>query len=129
MAKQNEYRNQKVNQLTEPEYEGGSSKVIKNLLGGNFLARDSSVRFLPFLLFLTFLGLLYIANIYYAEENIREIDALNRELKELRYEYVATHTKLMHISKQSELAKRLEALGLKESTVPPFKIKAENTKE
>ena len=119
----------KSNKLADTEESGGSSRIIKNLLGGSFLAKDSSIRFLPFVLFLTFLGLIYIANIYYAEENIREIDDLNRELKELRYEYVSTHTKLMHISKQSELAKRLEVLGLKESTTPPYKIKSEGNKK
>ena len=112
----------KGNQLADTESETGSSKVIKNLLGGNFLAKDSSVRFLPYLLFLTLIGLIYIANIYYAEENIRKIDDINRELKELRYEYISNHTKLMHISKQSELVKRLEFSGIKESTTPPFKI-------
>ncbi len=116
--------NRSGNELTDTESAGGSSRVIKALLGGSFLAKDSSVRFLPFLLFMTFLGLIYIANIYYAEENIREIDNINRELKELRYEYISTHTKLMHISKQSELVKRLEFLGLKESTTPPYKIQA-----
>ncbi len=115
---------QRVNKLAETENLGGSSRVIKSLLGGGFLAKDSSVRFLPFLLFLTLLGLIYIANIYYAEENIRKIDDINRELKELRYEYISNHTKLMHISKQSELAKKLEFLGVKESTTPPFKIQS-----
>lgn len=116
------------NQFAEPET-SGSSRYVKSLLGGTFLAKDSSVRFLPFLLFLTFMGLIYIANIYYAEETMREIDDLNKELKELRYEYVATHTKLMHISKQSEVAKRLKAMGLKESTTPPYKLKAEEPKK
>ena len=120
---------QRVNKLAETEDPGGSSRVIKSLLGGSFLAKDSSVRFLPYLLFLTSLGLIYIANIYYAEENIRKIDDTNRDLKELRYEYISTHTKLMHISKQSELVKRLEFLGLKESTTPPYKIKAKQSKK
>jgi len=114
--------NRRENGLNDTEHPGGSSRVIKSLLRGTFLAKDSSVRFLPFLLFLTLLGLIYIANIYYAEENIRKIDNINRDLKELRYEYISTHTKLMHISKQSELVKRLEFLGLKESTTPPYKI-------
>lgn len=119
----------KRNQLADTESASGSSRVIKNLLGGSFLAKDSSIRFLPFLLFLTFLGLIYISNIYYAEENIRKIDDLKNELKELRYEYISTHTKLMHISKQSELAKRLEVLGLKESTTPPYKIQAKENEK
>lgn len=101
---------------------------MKSLLGGIFLAKESSIRFLPFLLFLTSIGLIYIANIYYAEENIRKIEYIKKELKELRYEYISTHTKLMHISKQSELVKRVEALGLKETTVPPYKIQAKKHK-
>lgn len=123
MSSEKKYKH-RVNKLAETEDAGGSSRIIKGLLGGSFLAKDSSIRFLPFLLFMTFLGLVYIANIYYAEENIRRIDDISRDLKELRYEYISTHTKLMHISKQSELVKRLEFLGLKESTTPPFKIQA-----
>lgn len=123
MSSEKKYKH-RVNKLAETENAGGSSRIIKGLLGGSFLAKDSSIRFLPFLLFMTFLGLVYIANIYYAEENIRRIDDISRDLKELRYEYISTHTKLMHISKQSELVKRLEFLGLKESTTPPFKIQA-----
>ncbi len=125
MAASKNMRNQRVNQFAEQESNTGSSRYITTLLGGGFLAKDSSVRFLPFLLFLAFIGLVYIANIYYAEETIRDIDDLNKELKELRYEYIATHTKLMRISKQSEVAKKLKVLGLKESTTPPYKIKAE----
>lgn len=120
---------QKVNKLTDMEESAGSSRLIKSLLGGGFLAKDSSVRFLPFLLFLTSLGLIYIANIYYAEENIRKIDDINRDLKELRYKYISEHTKLMHISKQSELVKRLEFLDLKESVIPPYKIQAPKSKK
>jgi hypothetical protein len=54
---------------------------------------------------------------------VREIDALSNELKELRSEYIATKSELMFKSKQSQVAKLVDPLGIKESLYPPVKIK------
>lgn len=101
-------------------------KRTKRLLGGEFLTNDTSLRQLPFLLFVMFLGIVYIANVYYAEANIRNISNLKNEIKELRFEYISTKSKLMQLSKQSELVKLLRKQGLKESTMPPYKIVVKN---
>ena len=95
---------------------------FQNVLGGGFLTKDGIVNLLPFLFFATFLTILYIANIYYAEKDIREINALKIELKELRYEYITSKSSLMNIGKQSEVSKRLQGSGVKESIVPPYKL-------
>lgn len=87
------------------------------------LDKETLVKVLPFIFFLTLLAIVYIANSYYAEKKIREIDALNNELKELRSEYIATKSELMFKSKQSQVAKLVEPLGIKESVYPPVKIK------
>jgi hypothetical protein len=60
---------------------------------------------------------------------VRQIEAVKKELKELRYEQITTRSELMYISKQSEVARRLKVTGLKESTVPPEKILIRNTEE
>ncbi len=129
MPKKNEL---KYNKLKKSEDKGTVSssggKVVKTVLGGSFLSKDSSFRMLPFLFFLTLLGVIYIANIYYAEKSMRQIDDYHVSLKELRYEYISTHTKLMRISKQSELVKRLKPLNIKESVIPPYKIVYKKTK-
>ena len=93
-----------------------------NILDGTILTSDNSIRLLPFILYLTFLAILYIGNTYYAEKTVREIENIKTGLKELRYEYIATKAELMFQSKQTEVAKNLEAIGLKESTTPPQKI-------
>ena len=80
------------------------------------------MRLLPYILFLAMIIMFYIANTYYAEKKEREIQALRRSLKELRYEYITTRSKLMNQSQQSEVARRLEAINIKESTVPPVKV-------
>jgi len=100
----------------------GVGNAVQNVLGGNFLKRESTLRLLPFFLFLTLISMFYIANTYYAEKKERDIQALRKSLKELRYEYITTRSELMHQSQQSEVARRLEAINIKESRVPPVKV-------
>ena len=77
------------------------------------------VKNIPFFLFLSALAIVYIANGHYADNTVRSINKLNRELKELQYEYKTLKSEVMFRSKQSELAKSVETLGLKELVVPP----------
>jgi hypothetical protein len=95
-----------------------------DVINGNFLTNKSSVKQAPFVMFLTLVALLYISNSYYAERKIRQINKINNEIKELRSEYITSKSKLMFVSKQSEVAKTAEEMGLpiKESTTPPGKI-------
>ena len=123
MIRRNELKKVSKPGLADSSAKTSSSKsLLRNILGGSFLTRTGMVSLLPFLFFVTFLAILYIANIYYAEKDIREFNALKSELKELRYEYITGKSKLMNISKQSEVTKRLLGSGIKESVVPPFKI-------
>lgn len=107
------------------ETEGGKKEKaagVKSILTGSFLSKDKVVEGLPFIFFLSFLAILYIANGYQAEKLIRKIYKTNNELKEMRSEYITTKSDLMYISKQSQLARATYDLGLKELTSPPKKI-------
>ena len=99
-----------------------SQSVFSNIMNGEFLTKDIVVGFLPFILFLAFLGMCYIRNGYYVEDTVRAINDIGSELKELKSEYISTKSELMFKSKQSEVAKALEPFGIKESVVPPKKI-------
>ena len=90
--------------------------------------RNEIAKAMPFVLFVTFLIVLYIGNSYYAERVIRDIEKTKNELKERRAEYISTMSELMTESKQSEVAKELSEYELKESTQPPQKIFAPETK-
>ena len=98
------------------------TKPIQNLLDGEFLTKQSVVTNLPYLAFLALIAMIYIANTYYAEKTFKEIEATKMELKELRYQYITTKSTLMFLSKQTELSKQAQKLGLKETMVPPYKI-------
>lgn len=86
------------------------------------MSKESAVNMMPFLFFLTIIGMLYIANKHYAEKNIRQIEKINKELKELKWEHLTAKSELVSKSKQSELAKITTTFGLKEAVVPPTKI-------
>ena len=97
-------------------------KPIIEIISGNFLTKENTLRQLPFLLFLMLMAMIYIANSYYAEKTVRDINRVNNELKELRSEFITSKSDLMFISKQSEVARAVLPLGIKENTVPPGKI-------
>jgi predicted membrane protein len=84
---------------------------------------QSIVRQMPFFLFLTLLAVLYIYNGHYADKTIRNINNTGKEVKELQYEYKTVKSEVMFRSKQSELVKAVEPLGLKELVTPPVVLK------
>jgi hypothetical protein len=93
-----------------------------NIIIGEFFSRDSFFDKIPYLGYLTIIALIYISNTYYAEKTFRQIERTKRELKELRFQYISSKSELMFYSKQTEIAKRVINTGLKETTIPPFKI-------
>ncbi|MBP6215069.1 MAG: hypothetical protein KA399_02610 [Chitinophagaceae bacterium] len=84
-----------------------------------WLNYQSIVKQVPFFLFLALLAVLYIYNGHYANKTIRNINRTEKEVKELQYEYTAIKGELISRSKQSELIKAVEPLGLKELIESP----------
>ncbi len=80
------------------------------------------VQYLPKILFVMLLSLIYISNTHYAEKTTRAIDRAQSEVEDLRADYTTLKADVMFASKQSEVARRVKELGLKESLRPPFKV-------
>lgn len=97
---------------------------IKDFLSGNFLSRDAFLKQLPFIVYLTVLGLIYITNHFNAEKVLRETQKLEKELHEMRAESITRASYLMEISKQSQVSSRVKErnLGLEEAVTPPHQI-------
>jgi cell division protein FtsB len=93
-------------------------KDRKRLFGHRWIVKN-----IPFFLFLSVLAVIYIYNGHYADKTIRSINKVTRELKELQYEYKTLKSEVMFRSKQSELAKTVEPIGLKELIAPPIVIR------
>ncbi|RZK71964.1 MAG: hypothetical protein EOO85_19565 [Pedobacter sp.] len=111
----------KVKEVT-PESSNGTVVFFKRLFTDGGVSKEAATEMLPFLLYISFLCMLYIANSHMAMKNIRSIDKLNKEVKELSWEYKSLKADLMFKSKLTEVAKKVDTLGIKELTEPPKKI-------
>lgn len=98
---------------------------LKELISGSVLKKKQVAKQLPFIIFITFLAMIYIANRYHAEHILRETAKLQEELNELRAESITVASELMFASRQSQVLKLVEQnnIGLKESRTPPKRVK------
>jgi hypothetical protein len=127
-----DYDRKNIDFIDEPaDYREEKKFSVKSLIDGSVLTRDGVVKQVPFIIFLTFLAIIYIANRYHAERVVRETVKIQNEVKELRFESITTASGLMYISKQSEVARLVKEkkLGLEELVEPPSKIVIEKEKE
>lgn len=92
------------------------------LLTEGVISKQTATDMMPFIVFLAFLAMVYIGNRHFTENTIREIDKLSKEVKELSWEFKTIKADLMLKSTQTEVAKLVDTLGLKESVEPPTKI-------
>jgi ABC-type transport system involved in cytochrome bd biosynthesis fused ATPase/permease subunit len=97
-------------------------KFLKIMHVFGIFNRNQVVKMMPYILFVTVLILFYIGNSYYAERTIREINTVKNELKEKRAEFISTSSELMFRTKQSEVAKAIAPMDIRESTEPQKKI-------
>lgn len=81
------------------------------------------VKNIPFYFFASGLMIFYIANGHYADKLVRNISLTEKHLKEIEFEYKTVKRDVMFRSKESELAKAVEPLGLQQLVVPPILIR------
>jgi hypothetical protein len=120
IRRQLENANIRVMQEQENTKERKLKRTPKTLGLKRWLNYQSIVKQIPFFLFLALLAVLYIYNGHYADRLIRNINQTSKEVKELQYEYKNVKGEVMFRSKQSELVKAVEPLGLKELMTPPM---------
>jgi hypothetical protein len=101
---------------------GWFSGFEKKLKLENYFEEGFPVQYLPKIFFVMALGLLYISNTHYAEKTVRKISNIQAEVEDLRADYTTLKSDLMFASKQSEVARKVKPLGLKESLKPPYKV-------
>jgi hypothetical protein len=102
------------------------ARTFIGILNGQFLKKENVVPKLPYMFFIALLIMVYIGNTHHNEKTVRKAHELNKELKELRSEYITARFDLMFKSRLSEVAKNVEMLGLKEPVAPPRKISIES---
>ena len=78
---------------------------------------------LPFLYFLTGLGVVYIFNVHLAERSVRKVQALQHELREEKWRYMAIKSDLMYQSTPTMIERSVKEQDLHFLTKNPVVIK------
>jgi cell division protein FtsL len=101
-----------------------SGSFIKELISGSMVSEKIILQNLWYLLLLTLIAAIYIGNRFHAEKTTREMAGLQKEVKDLKAESLATSADLMYLSRQSEVYRQVRerGLNLEELKVPPFKL-------
>ncbi len=96
---------------------------IENFLNLNNVFEDGlPIMYVPHVLFVTIIGVLYVGNTHYAETAQRKINKVEVEVEDLRADFTTLKADYMYARLQSEVAKRLKKNGIEESENPPTKI-------
>ena len=109
------------------ETKKNSRFTLGELLNGRFFEREIFVRN-KLLLFIIFLMLLANISVRYKTAKVlREVDRLDRDVKELRAHSIAVASDIIKLTRPSEILDRIRNnnLGLEPSRVPPRKIYVE----
>lgn len=96
---------------------------VYSILKAKFLINDDAAKNWQFIIFLIVLALIMIANSHNYEQKTYRITELDKEVKELRSEFVDRRSELMKLKMESTIATKMEAKMIFPSSVPPKKIK------
>lgn len=106
---------------------GGARKSIfawieERLDVTRLLGEGVPVHFIPPVLFVAFLALIYIWGNHRADNMVRKIEKAQEEVEDLRADVTTLEAEYMQSSMQSEVAKRVVSQDLVELEHPPIKI-------
>ena len=112
--------------MAENTYSKKDREKIKNPLFGGILDKTENVEsvlekgvptsYIPRLLFIAFLGIIYIANSHYAEKMVRETSKLEAEVENMRADHATLKAEYdQYTGRQSIISEKAAKMGLVES--------------
>ncbi len=101
-------------------------QAVYDILKGGFLVDEGAAKNWSMLVFLAGLALVMIASSHSIDKKVQKIAVLNKEMRELRSEFVSTRSDLMKVKMESAIIRKLGEEGLYVSENPPQKIVVKN---
>lgn len=94
------------------------------ILGGGILTEDFIIKHTRMIVLVVILLFAFIGNRYTCMQKLREIDKLQKELKEVRFEALSISSELTGNSRQSQVEMLIEEQGieLEAATAPPYEL-------
>lgn len=87
-------------------------KSFVHVFGGSVLTEHFFLKNMRFIIVIVLIMLLFIGHRYTVLQRMSEIERLEQELKDAKYESLTISSKLTEASRQSEIEKRVEEAGL-----------------
>ena len=115
-------------EVDEPRVRTGKGlfSAMENITGSAGLFKEGlPVKYVPYVFYVSVFLMGYIWNAHTSDKLVRKIAKMKTEVNDLRADYTTLKAELMFRSKQSEVAKEVQSIGLEESMVPPQKIDLE----
>lgn len=82
-------------------------------------------KYIGFILIMSLLGVIYIANAHQAERKMRKIERLKKSVADAKSQCQVVKSDMTYKSTESQLAKRLKSQGLKKNSQPPIVINSQ----
>ena len=99
-------------------------KSFVHVFGGSVFTEDFFLRNMRFILLLVVVVILFISHRYTMLQGMSDVERLQQELKDVKYEALTISSSLTEASRQGEIEKRVEEAGLdlKVSNEPVYYI-------
>lgn len=107
----------------------GKTNIVIQILNGEILTRDVVLNNLGFVFFGIMLLILLVAKGYLGKQLTKDIDTSLKKLDASTAEFVESKARLEEKTKRYELVRKLEPLGLKETTKPAKVIRIKTVKK
>jgi len=97
---------------------------IMYILGGGMLKEDFIVKHTKMIVLVVFLMIAYISNRYSCITKVHEIERLEKQLREVRYESLLISTRLTGNTRPSLVEEDVKKMGLEieKAKTPPYKL-------
>ena len=106
-----------------------SGSLVIQILNGNFLLKDFVVDNLSFVFFVFLLLILLISKGYYCKDVTKKIVETQLEVDAKTTEYYDKKARLEFVTRREVLVKKLNPLGIYETTKPPKVIRIKKEEE
>ena len=95
------------------------------ILGGGILKEDFVIRHTKMIVLIVILLFFYISNRYTCTIKIREIDYLQEQLKDVKFEALSVSAQLTGNTRPSQVEElvRRQGLNLEKAKTPPYKLR------
>ena len=115
-----------IRKFTDSDGEGERTNLsLRSILGGDILAGAWFRRQFPFIVMIVLFIIIYVSNRYASQQELLEIDALQKQRIDEQYRALTRSSELMELTRRSSVENYLRTTNdstLQTATVPPYTL-------